>query len=37
MAFLAALVLLSIAGVVLWVFLGKESEEAEETSWDEYP
>lgn len=37
MTFLAALIFLAVAGVVLWVFLGKDREEAEESMWDEYP
>ncbi len=37
MVFLAALVFFAVAGAILWVFLGKESEEAEEKQWDEYP
>ncbi len=37
MPFLAALIFLAAAGVVLWVCLGKDKDDAENGSWDEYP
>lgn len=37
MAFLAALIFISVAALVLWVVLGEDKEETEENQWKEYP